>query len=79
MSGKAVWYRIALGILPDNGVEIDAVMEGKIIRAIGAVVGPWSMIYGFECAPIPIDKLEYPMVSKPGPCFTAKDTPSHDG
>ncbi len=75
MADKAQWYLLKVGILPDDGVEIDAVMEAKIYRAIGDVIGPWTMLYGGECKVIPIVERQYPMVSKPGP-FAATQSPS---
>lgn len=49
---KPRWHRLTVGILPPDGVEIDADMRNRLERAIGEAVGPWTMTYGFTCEPI---------------------------
>ncbi len=77
MSERAQWHKLTVGILPDDGVEIDAVLEAKIYRAIGDVIGPWTMLYGGKIEVIPITEREYPMVSKPSP-FAQNTETTHD-
>jgi len=61
------WYRLDVAILPPDGVAIDHLLEQKIYRAIGDVIGSWTMLYGGKIEVIPIAERSYPMVSKPGP------------
>ena len=65
----ADWYRLTVGILPDDGVEID---EDKLARAIGDAIGPWTMLYGLTVELIPMRQRSYPMVPAPGP-FAASE------
>lgn len=68
---KAQWHKIQLGVLPPDDVEIDHAMAGRletaIVKAVGDVLGDWTMIMGFDCKLIPSAERVYPMCPAPGP------------